>query len=218
MLFRKLIFIYCICCLCACSDEAPEHLSEKYGGVYIDNSQRYGRFYKNPEGAKYSYRHIKATITNDSTIPLYLSFAFSKEGYEPTPANGRTFQVFFLPDHMTPENQANDDFYRTEVMPFLDAGFDASGILQKVIAPKESDIINIGFLAESGARLEPFPITLFSKGHRHHFNSIPDSALARIPQASKGLDLLLALDFFIAGDSIKRYAIIPCGNLSFSRE
>lgn len=218
MILRSIIVLVCVCLLCACADDAPKHLSEKYKGIYIDNSQRFGRFYKNPEGLMYSYRYVKATITNDSKIPLYVSFAFSKEDYEATPSNGRTFNVFFLPDDMTPENQANDDFYKTEVMPFLDAGFDVPMILQKVIAPKESGIVNIGFLSETNSRLEPLPIIVFSKGHKRHFNHVPDSAITRVASTSKGLGLLLGLDFFISGDSIKRYAIIPCGNLSFSRE
>jgi hypothetical protein len=218
MILRFIIALVCISLLYACADEAPKHQSEKYKGVYMDNSPRYGRFYKDPEGVMHSYRYMKATITNDSTIPLHVTIAFFEEAYEPIPANGKTFQVFFLADTMTPENQANDDFYRTEVMPFLDAGLGVPVMLHKVIAPKEACSINIGFLSEIGSKLDPLPITLFLKGHKHHFNSIPDSAVARALRANDPYDgLVLGLDFFaLSGDSTKRYALIPCGSLSYS--
>ncbi len=219
MILKFIMALVCVCLLGACADDdTPKHQTEKYKGVYMDNSQRYGRFYKNPEGVMYSYRYVKATITNDSTIPLYVNFAFSKEDYKATPSNGRTFNVFFLPDDMTPENQINDDFYRTEVIPFLDAGLGVAVMLQKVIAPKESGIVNIGFLSETGSGLDPLPITLFPKGQKRHFNYVPDRVIARLAPAADGLDLLLGLDFFTVGDSIKRYALIPCGSLSFSGE
>jgi hypothetical protein len=86
MLFRKTVFFFCICCLYACTDKAPEHPSEKHGGVFIDNSQRYGRMYKSPDGLSYNYRYMKAGIRNDSTIPLYVSIGVSKLSFSPTSA------------------------------------------------------------------------------------------------------------------------------------
>lgn len=217
MILRLFIILFCAGFSYACSDQEPKHQTEKYQGIYMDNSPRYGRLYKDPEGVMYNYRYMKATITNDSTIPLYVTLAFFENAYEPVPANGQQFNVFFLADNMTPENQ-DDDFYRTEVMPFLDEGLSVPVILYKAIAPKESCPVNIGFLCKTGIGMDPLPIILFSKGHRPHVHAIPDSAITGALKANSPIGLALGLDFSIsAADTLKHYAIIPCGSMSFSK-
>ncbi len=217
MLFRIAMMICCICCLYCCSDEKPEHLTKKYSGVYIENSLRYGRIYIDPNGLKYIYRYIKVNIINDSLIPLQVNMAFSKTDYSPTPDHGKTFRVFLLPDTMSPENQQSDDFYKREVIPFLNAGSKIPLTFQKVIQPKESCLFNLGFLSADGSHLEPMPMALFSKGHSYRFNAIPESAIAQAVAEHSSLNLFLGLDFSISsGDTSKPYALIPCGSLSFS--
>lgn len=215
MLVRILLALFCICCLSSCSDERPEHLTKSYGGLYIENSVRQGRLYKDLRGISYNYRYIKTVITNDSTVPARVNIEFQKDYIYQTPSGEERFKVFLLPENMTPENQKNDDFYRMEVMPFLNTELNAPTRLQKVIGPQEACTLTIGFLSKAGSELEPMPFVLFSKGHTQRFNSIPDSAIARAT-ASHPNSLLLGLDFFMfRGDSSRHYALIPCGNFSF---
>lgn len=215
MLLRIWPFLFCICSLCSCSDESPGQLPGRYGGVYIDNSLRYGRIYKDPKGMIYHYRYMKAILSNDSTLPLYVNIRFPNVSFSPASAMGKPFRVFLLPETMTPENQ-DDGIYREQVIPFLDAGPGSLMTVQKTIPPKESATFNFGFLADTGSHLDPLPISLLCKGHRQHFHAIPESAIAQALSSTNQLNLILALDFSMSSrDSSRPYALIPCGSLSF---
>ena len=213
MRFWNSIGLLFLLCVCSYSDNKAKPPSENYFGTSISNSMRRGHTYTDSTGMKYFYCYINVSITNDSLIPVNVKVAFTNEYYQPTPTNGQKFKVFLLPEFMTPEKKT--DF--NVLNKFLDEGLENSISIDKVIKPKEEYSLNIGFLTELKSPLNPSPFVLFSKGHKQHFESIPDSVISKVPSAENQLTLLLGLDFFPLGqDSIKRYSIIPCGQISYS--
>lgn len=196
----------------AASESKPTHLSDKYYGTYISNSARRGHIYTDSTGTEYFYSYINVRIANDSLIPMNIKIAFSKDYYQPTPTNGQKFKVFLLPEFMTPEKQT--DF--KVLNKFLDDGLESSITIDRVVKPKETCSLNIGFLTELKSTLNPSPFVLFTKGHKQHFESISDSVINQVSSAKNQLTLMLGLDFFPLGqDLIKHYAIIPCGQISY---
>jgi hypothetical protein len=213
MTFRNLIGLLFLFSVCSCSDNKSKSLSDEYFGASITNDMRRGHTYTDSTGTEYFYCYIHASITNDSLIPMNVKIAFSKDYYQPTPTNGHRFKVFLLPEFMTPEKKS--DFYLLN--KFLDEGLENSITIDKVIKPKDECSLNFGFLTELKSPLNPSPFVLFSKGHRQHFESISDSVINQVVSEKNQLTLLLGLDFFPLGqDSIKRYSIIPCGQISYS--
>lgn len=214
MTFRNIIGLLFLLGVCSCSDNKSKALSEKYFGAYITNSPRRGHTYTDSTGTEYFYCYINSSITNDSLIPMHVKIAFSNEYHQPTPSNGQKFKVFLLPEFMTTEKKTDINVLNK----FLDEGLESSITIDKVINPNEEYSLNIGFLTEfKSALLNASPFVLFSKGHKQYFESISDSAINQVVSAKTQLTLLLGLDFFPLGqDSIKRYSIIPCGQISYS--
>lgn len=200
--------------VCSCTNNEPNPKIERFFGANISNSIRKGHSYTDKAGAEYFYAYIRVTITNDSLIPMKLKIAFKNEYYQPTPTNGQKFKVFLIPENRTNEKQTDFDFLNK----FLDQGLENPISLNKVLFPKEECVLNIGFLTGIGSTLNPSPFVLFSKGHKQNFQSISDSLINNTASDNNQLTLLLGLDFYSLGlDSIKRYSIIPCGQISYCK-
>lgn len=137
---------------------------------------------------------------------MHLTIGFSNNYYQPTPPNGQYFKVFLQPKILTDE----------ELKKCLDENAPPL-YLNKIINPKEKCVLNIGFVNEFKAPLNPSPFVLFSQGHRQYFESISDSIINQVSTDKSRLTLLLGLNFYSLGsDSVKRYSVIPCGQISFS--
>ncbi|MCW3072844.1 MAG: hypothetical protein JWO44_2734 [Bacteroidetes bacterium] len=203
--------------------------SEKYLGTYITNGKRRGGFITGSalysKETSYFYCYITARITNDSTIPMHIEIAFSKEFYHPTPPNGQRFRVFLLPETIIGVGQLSKGSPHIAIDPAFAKNIivddnqelrnclDTPLTLNKTINPKEECIVNIGFLIEDKFdSFNPIPFALFAKDDRHYFASIPDSAINQVISVKNQLPLLLGLGNWHKKD----YCIIPCGQISFS--
>lgn len=202
---------------------------EKYFGTYITNGKRRGGFITistlYSKETSYFYCYITARITNDSTIPLHVKIAFSKEFYHPTPHDGQRFRVFLLPETIISAGQlskgsthiAIDPDYAKNIIvddyQELRNCLDTPLTLNKTINPKEKCFVNIGFLIENKFdSFNPIPFELFAKGDKHYFASISDSTINQVISTKNQLPLLLGLGNWHKKD----YCIIPCGQISFS--
>ena len=180
--------------------------SEKYFGTYIIHGRRRGGIYTDSTGTNYFNCYVTSRIVNDSTIPMHLKIAFSKEYYQSTPFNEQRFRVFLLPETMVEQG-----IYDKEVKKYLDLPLS----LTKTIPPKEECILNIGFHCSTKSDtnfFNPIPFSLFVKGDIYQFSSIPDSAINQVKSVKNQLPLLLGL-----GNWRKKcYCVIRCGQISFS--
>jgi hypothetical protein len=201
--------------------------SEKYFGTYITNDKRRGGFIAgstlHSKETSYFYCYITARIANDSTIPIHIKIAFSKEFYHPTPPDGQRFRVFLLPETIIDVGQLSKGSTHITIDPAFAKNIivddnqelrnclDTPLTLNKTINPKEECIVNIGFLVENKLDFfNPIPFELFAKGDKYHFSSIPDSAINQAISVKNKLPLLLGLGNW------QEYCIIPCGQISFS--
>lgn len=203
--------------LCSCSGEKPKQLSGKYFGSYITNGTRRGRQYEDPKGNEYAFRYFQATITNDSLIPMHLDFTLEEKDYQLDTAKEEQFRVFVLPETMPPEKQFSAAFYDEAIKPFLDREPKRPVVLNKTLGPKEKYVITIGYLADTTLHLEPLRMVVFSKGHPHNTSAIPGSVVQQYRPVKNKLPLLLGLDFSLGGGiHSKGYAVIPCGQISYT--
>lgn len=144
---------------------------------------------------------------------MHVNLNIGKDYYKSIPFNGEQFKVFLLPDSMTIAKQYNINIVKS----FLNSMKNEPTFINKIIKPKKESVINIGFLIEADKKLNPLPMVLFSKHEKYKFNSIPDSIINKIPSINNQIKLFLGLDFLmLSNDTIKRYTLIPCGQITYS--
>lgn len=199
----------------SCSEEPPKenvhgtyfgNYSEKCFGISIENGPRQGFQYFDSAGTEYTYRYITTTITNDSTAPVHLQIAFSKE-YNYLRSNGDLkSKVFLLPRELTPERQHFDSSMSKELKNFLDTGTDIVAFLDRVINPNERCVMTFGVLTDMRYP-DFFRMALVSRYHRSRFAN--DSLIKKMPLIKDSLILPLGL-------ALENRFVIPCGQISFS--
>ncbi|MDN5204228.1 hypothetical protein QQ008_22745 [Fulvivirgaceae bacterium BMA10] len=178
-----------------------QHLGSK-SGLLIDNGINRGTSYTDSLGTDYNLRYIPITITNDSTIPVHLQIAFSKEYDYPAAYGDEKFRVFLLPkewaDTITITNSMFD-----ELKNYIDRP-----LLNETIEPGEKCVVAIGTLYSRPTNCGVLPNALFlqNKGDLYHEC---DGLINQDKSTNSQLALGLKLD--LCG----RCTLIPCGQISY---
>jgi hypothetical protein len=199
-------FLSSIFGLSSCSQNS--HETEQYFGTQITNGARRGRIIRDTIARQYFYCYITSTITNDSLIPMHIKIGLPKNEWKAMPVNGQTFRIFLQSKILS-----NDEIKKclTNVYPRV--------VCDTIINPGENIEINVGFLTQYSRPfdLNPIPFVLFSKGHKNGLTPVLANNLSAFLPEEHKLNLLLGLDFLNqwGSDTIKRYSIIPCGQISF---
>jgi hypothetical protein len=183
-----------------------------------------GTIHKDMTGGTNGFRNIIVYISNDSTIPVNLQIAFPNEYINLKQLAEDSLKKFFHTDSMRakvpnkykvfliPDSLKDKVLYQEYSSPskelelFLNSKLDACTTLMKVIEPKETYKLSLGFL------ISPDGLTraaLFSKGHQHNL-SIPDKEIKFSDANKNGLDLILGVTLY------SDYSVIPCGQLFYS--
>ena len=117
MMFRKVAGVFMVLLVCGCSKQTTESEPqieidqnqplESINGIQIDNGVIRGSGYTDTLGTEYNFRSIPITITNQSTIPMHVQLAFSKEYDYPVGYGDEKFRVIPLPKEWA-QNQTTD--------------------------------------------------------------------------------------------------------------
>jgi hypothetical protein len=194
--------------LSSCSNVSDSDIKRERGqffGFYMSNSARHGR----PSD---SFFNISTTITNDTLIPFHLQISFLKEYSH----NNKKYKIVLLPESMTVDKLRDDDFFKSEVLKFLESEYEKPSTINKIIKPKENYTINIAFISGDYSNFVPGQLALISKLHKFHFTTIPDSLIVQEPPTADTLQISLGLNFSILTDSIYGFKLIPCGKIYYS--
>ncbi|MEM7375374.1 MAG: hypothetical protein AAF587_42655 [Bacteroidota bacterium] len=163
-------------------------------GLLIDNGFRRGYSFTDSEGSSYYLRDIPVTITNDSTIPIYLEIVFAQEYDYPAAYRDKTFNIIPLP-------QASA---YSEIQNYIDRP-----ILQTTVEPGETLVIGIATIypkppEDSGV----LPHALFEQNNEGT-SSACDWLIGEKSISNSKIALGLKLVFT---DGCMR---IPCGHISY---
>jgi hypothetical protein len=227
MTYRTIIALLFIFSFYACSNHSKQQtkiLGKRYNGVYLSDSGRHGRIYKDTNGNQYAYTYISTIISNDTLIPINIQMAFSNDYNQ----NGQPYKVFLLPEIMTVEKQRNEGFYNNKVRDFINKSSKTIIKINKVINPNEAYHINIGVLCPYERKDDNMgpQFSLFSDGHKlqnlffsNNFISSQDSLLIASKKTKNQINLWLGLSFSLnKPDTLCSYSVIPCGQITFSEK
>ena len=184
-----------------------------------------GTIHKDLTGEASGFRSIMVYIINDSIIPVTLKITFPNDYINLRSAAKDSLEEFFHQDtanvkvhpkykvFLLPETLPDDKLYQESSLPteelelFLNKELYAYTTLTKVIKPKETYRLRLGFLIHPDGRTRA---ALFSKGHKCNL-SIPDQEIKSDSINKNGIDLMLGVILY------SDYSIIPCGQLFYSK-
>lgn len=216
---------------------------QKYFGVGMNQElmQVLGQseaLYTDISGNKYCFTTITTVITNDTTLPVQMKISFSNEYTYPVPYNAQKFKLFLFPIKESMHEQIDYD-HRSEELKKVSTSMSTSitlsdGLLgtileetkffienyipytlDQTIDPNEKYTIKIGILWDQ-RNDPPGQLALISKGHMFAFFS-HYCEINQIVSVNKPSSLFLGIDFFSSyRTDDKCFAVIPCGEISFS--
>jgi len=127
------------------SDHYSNHKNNTSSGLSIENGPRQGFQYIDSNSTEYNYRYYTITLTNDTTVPIQLSFGFTSLV---TRLNDTSLtKIFLLPRHLTPKQQQYDTHGISPALQYyLDHELEKLIQLDKTIQPKEKCVLTFGVL------------------------------------------------------------------------
>ena len=226
MKFRIIVGLLFVFIMCSCvqqtskdaqqTENGPDSQLKSNTGLKIETGVNRGITPNDSLGITKYLIHTVTTITNDSTIPIHLQIALSKEYEFPAICNDNNFKVFLLPD-LTLDKVTLWDSITNGVDDFINACLDNPYILNKTLKPGEYCQIKIGAAYPSPTNCGVFPIAVFSqdtKGLYLDCGSQIDQDVSNEPQLEIGVKLgyYYGNYFNSPPDSC---IIIPCGQISY---
>ena len=189
-------------------------------GLKIENRINHGARYTASDSTDYWLIHIASTITNDSTIPIHLQMAFSREYDYPNEYGDQKFNIFLLPkvfalDGVTKvtEHSILTDSMQVEFRNYIGNGLDNPYLLNKTLEPGEKCVVPIGTQFPVSSNCGVFPNVLLSQSESANFQ-VCENQLAQDESTNPQLALGLKLDFR-PGKTTEKCTIIPCGQISY---
>ena len=144
-----------------------------------------GGNYRDPTGNMYSYLIFWYRVTNNSEVPLELTLEFPAKPFEIFPSSDSHIRIFLPPENMSFEKIERHDYGVENLKGFLDAEFNKSSGLQRIIDPGEESLFYISILVHEA------------------------EGTARSSLVMKGEDLFYQISIDPDSD------VIPCGQISF---
>lgn len=200
MKIKTLVVLLIVLVISSCSQRTPG------SGLRIDNGINRGTNYTDSAGSNYSLRYIPVTITNDSTVPIKLQIAFSKEYNYPNPDNNEKFKLIPLPKEWALEGVGVTESMIDELAFYIQ-----KPVLNESIEPGEKIVIAIGSLYPRPAKTTGvLPRILFTKSDTVTFPNC-DWAMEKVHSSNQQISMGLKLMFG------ERCLIIGCGQISYPK-
>ena len=198
MKFRTIVGLLIVLIGCSCIQQPSN------SGLLIENGINRGISYTDSLGTNYSIRYIPITITNDSTIPIHLQMAFSKEYDYPIAYGNQKFKVFLMPKEWATDRGTITDSMVVELKIYIE-----KPLLNETIEPGEKYLLAIGTLYPNPAKISGvLPNLLFAQSNGDNFQSC-DFLMDQDKSTNSKLALGLKLVFN------ESCLIIPCGKISY---
>ncbi|MBT8399925.1 MAG: hypothetical protein KJO98_05565 [Rhodothermia bacterium] len=179
-------------------------------GLRIDNGINRGTGYTDALGTDHNLRYIPITITNDSTNPIHLQIAFSKEYEYPIAFCDAQFNVIPMPKVWALDGGEITDRMFDELKHSVN-----KPSVNKTLEPGEEFVLAIGTRYPRAKNCFVLPNALFVQGDSLKFQACEsriDQGGATDPQLAVGLKL-----DFNRGESNESCMIIPCGQIRLLR-
>jgi hypothetical protein len=186
-------------------------------GLKIEYGPNLGITHKDDRGVSHLYLHSTATITNDSTIPIYLQFALANEYEFPIFCGDEKYKVFLLPEELTPDTATIYNNIVNGQHDFLNTPLDNHSVINRTLDPGEYCVITIGTLTPKPSNCAPVPRAIFSqdtKGVYQGCDRHSNEEISTDPQLEIGVKLeYYNQRKFIAPEDA--CTVIPFGQISY---
>ena len=212
---------------CSCSQQiskgeqknetGPNQRIELKTGLKIEYGPNLGTTHVDTLGRKNFYVHSTAIITNDSTIPIHLQLALSKEYEFPAFCNDKKYKVFLLPEELTPDTATIYNGIVNGQHDFLNTPLANPVPLNKTLKPNEYCVITIGVLIVKPANCAAVPRAIFSHDNKGLYSAC-DSQENQATSADLQLEIGVKLEYYNQrkfippGDGC---TVIPFGQISY---
>jgi hypothetical protein len=212
MKFKNILGLLIVLMGCFPSQETPKDemqaekgLMSPKSGLLFDNGINRGTTYRDTLGIDFNLRYIPITITNDSTIPVHLQIAFSREYNYPTAETDQKFKVIPMPKEWALDGVGVTDRMFNELKDYID-----DPTLNETLESGEEFVFAIGTLYPRPPKTTGvLPKALFAHIDAGVFFSC-DWLMKKEPSLNPPKVLGLKLVF---GESC---TVIPCGQISYS--
>ena len=186
----------------------PNQHFESKSGLLIDNGINRGTGYTDSLGTDYNLRYMPITISNDSTIPIHLQIAFSKEYDYPSAFSDEQFKVIPLPKEWTDTILPTDGMI-AELKNYID-----KPSVNKTLEPGAEFVLAIGTqYLPTGVGI--VPNVLFAQSDSDNFQAC-DNLMNLDISTNPQLALGLKLDIYLTRHRYPSACIlIPCGQISY---
>ncbi len=234
MLFRTILGLLITVIVCSCARQSPKngpqvkdgldrHLPSKTG-LKIENGINRRITPNDSLGITHFLIHATSIITNDSTIPIHLQIALSKEYEFPTLCNDKKYRVFLLPKEQTPNTATLYDRIINGFDDFIKTCLDNPYIINKTLKPGENCEITIGTLYPSPTNCGVVPRAVFSHDNKGLYHACDRQLPARSAGGNQPIssdpqfEIGVKLEFYNQRKFIgpeDHCTVIPFGQISY---
>lgn len=186
-------------------------------GIKIEYGPNLGASHTDEHGVEHFYVHSTAIITNDSIVPIHVQCMLSKAYEFPAFCGDSTYQVFLLPEQLTPDTTTIYNSIVNGQHDFLNNPLSTPATLNKTLDPGDNCVVTIGVLIRKPANCAAVPRAIFTHDERGLHQKC-DIELNQAISADFKLQLGVKLEYyyrrkFIApGDGC---VVIPFGQISY---
>ena len=228
MKIRTILALLIVLIVCSCSHQTSkgelqtenvpnQHLKSKTG-LKIEYGPNLGTTHTDSLGRKNFYVHSTNIITNDSTIPIHLQFALSKEYEFPDFCNDKSYKAFLLPEELTPDTATIYNNLVNGQHDYLNTPLANPYILNKTLIPGEYCVVTIGILILKPANCAAVPRAVFSHDNIELYSACDrqiNQAISTDPQLAIGIKLeyYYKRKFIPPDDGC---TVIPFGEISYA--
>ncbi|MDB4727897.1 hypothetical protein OAF63_03825 [Saprospiraceae bacterium] len=224
MIFRTITGLLILMVIGSCiyqpqkdEEQVKDDLNQQQGvktGLKIEYGPNLGMIDEFTAG---NYIHITATITNDSTIPINLQMALSKEYDFPDSCGDNKYKIFLLPKEFTPDTATLYGIIADGLGDFLNKCLENPYTLNKTLEPNEYIVITIGVLFSGSTKCSALPRAVFTQSDGHNFQAC-DSQMNLDKSTNPQLALGVKLDFYSGKGSTPVTCILyPFGQISYPK-
>lgn len=195
------------------TQEKPKNTEQKKSksGLLFEHGGYRGSGYTDSLGTNYNFRQNPITITNDTTVPIHIQIAFSKEYDYTKDYDDEQFKVFPLPKEWARE-RITDSMYNAmhEKLPL----YINNPTLNETIEPGEKISLAIGTIYPLPAEtwwVVPSELFAYSNGDPPSTCTFPNLDWLMNENLSPNSEIALGLKLHLD----ERCMIIPCGQISY---
>ncbi|WP_223034903.1 hypothetical protein [Hanstruepera marina] len=223
MKLRTIVGVLLVLIICSCiqkksqdklnTENYSNQRNESKSGLRIENSPTRGTGFSDLSGKKYGMVYITTTITNDSTIPILLQIAFSKEYDYPPSYGDEQFKIIILPNEWTQAGVEITDDMMNELLQTKNKHF-----LNETLKPNKRLVATIGLIRPIRPNLcSATPYGLLEISEKENFTSCSWTTIDYNNQNQSYIDLSIGLKvgFCTTCETYKSCKIISCGEISF---